>query len=171
MDAPDTGQGLHFVKVINRNGFALPEDYFDGVRYSFPPNEPQSIPADAATHFFGYPGDRDEMFQHTTRRYGWNTPAHIMAGPDGKSDAEKFFGKLEFKPVIYELVEKADADPTAPIAADLAGDDEPQRAVLTPTEALAPVAEPEARGRRNRRPPARQPRRFEEGAAAKGAAE
>ena len=170
MDAPDNGQGLHFVKVTNRNGFALPADFFDGVRFTFPPNEPQSIPADAAAHFFGYPGDVEDMFDHTTKRYGWNLPQHIVKGPDGQSDAEKFFSKLEFKPVVYELVEKNDPDPAAAIPADAGPDERLQRPALTPTETLAPVSEPETNSRRRRNTP-RSPRRFTEGAAGKSASE
>ena len=165
-DQAQAGVGLHFVKVINRNGFALPVDYFDGVPYKFPAGEPQSIPADAAAHFFGYPAPRDQMKLHTCRRYGWNTPEMITPGPDGTTQADRYFDKLELKPVIYELVEKKD-DPTAPIAADPGDDVVRQMGVRTPTEMLAPTAERLPAKPRERR----QPRRFEQGAAPKAASE
>lgn len=151
------GQGLHFVKVTNKNGFPLPLDYFDGVPYKFPPNEPQSIPADAAGHFFGYPGEPELMKQHTCRRYGWNTPEMILTGADGVSQADRFFSKLEFKAVIYELVEKADPSPNEPIAAD-AGEEIYQREA-NPTAMLVPAGEPETRSTPQERRDARATRR------------
>ena len=102
----------HFVKVINHNNFLI-TDMYDGVPFKFPTNVAVNIPSPAATHIFGYPGEKDTMRAHTCKRLGWNTPRHLAEELD-----RKYFDKLEIRRIVVRQVEVDPDDPNAPIAAD-----------------------------------------------------
>jgi hypothetical protein len=57
------------------------------------------------------------MFRHTCKRQGWNTPAHLKMGENGKTLAEELFSKIDIAPVVYKMVE-VQPDLEAPIPAD-----------------------------------------------------
>jgi len=101
-------QVIQSVRVTNTNDFKI-VDRFDGVPYEFEPGKGLAIPLDAAYHIFGWShGATDEqVFAHTQRRFGWNTPAMIDANRD-----RRFFSKLKIEPVVYRMVEvKPDDQP------------------------------------------------------------
>lgn len=99
-------QKLSMVRVTNRNAFTM-RDRFDGNLYTFRPNKPQVIPPMAAMHFFAWPGDPELMKAHTTKRFGWNSPAYV--GIDKKhivdmfEDGEKL-GDVYWRNLIIEEV-------------------------------------------------------------------
>jgi len=121
METPDLGAPdirTHYLRVTN-NGNADFTDMFDGVPITIEKGRAQNLPLDMAAHLFGYHYDvkPDAMFRHTCKRQGWNTKPHLERQKNGKTLAEELFGKFEFKPVIYRMVEeKPDLD--APILAD-----------------------------------------------------
>lgn len=119
MDDQDTlNIRTRYVRITN-NGDTAFTDRHDGVPVSIAPGRSDNLPLDMAAHFFGYHDGvtQDAMFRHVCRRQGWNTPAHIRPGENGKSLAEALFATLEIKPVTFKLVEeKVDTD--APIPAD-----------------------------------------------------
>lgn len=107
-----------YVRVTNHGDIAF-TDRHDGVPVQIEPGRSDNLPLDMAAHFFGYYDgvSEDAMFRHVCRRQGWNTPAHIRPGEDGKTLAQALFSKIEIKPVTFRLVEeKVDLD--APIPAD-----------------------------------------------------
>lgn len=99
------------VRVVNGNDFTI-KDMFDGVPFTFDPGKAVTIPTDAANHIFGWrslmegesPANlTDEMLVYCQKRHGWNTPEVVRSG-----NHQKWFGKLEFKPVRFRLVEVND---------------------------------------------------------------
>lgn len=79
-----------FVKVTNRNNRFI-KDRFDGVPFTFKPNEPVSITQAQAQHFFGYPQDIEGRALHMAKRYGWNTPEYVLREPGAGPDAPMLF--------------------------------------------------------------------------------
>jgi hypothetical protein len=109
---------LHFVEVTNRNGFPI-SDRHDGVPYVFKPGEPLRIPADAATHFFGYPAEVDVMQAHTCKRWGWNTPDHLKQDGEGRNQADRYFGKIKIVAIKGRVVfDEKDVTGEQPIMPD-----------------------------------------------------
>jgi hypothetical protein len=108
-------QVIQSVRVTNTNDFKI-VDRFDGVPYEFLPGaKGVAIPIDAAYHIFGWmPGATEEqIFAHTQRRFGWNTPAMVASGVD-----RKFFGRIKIEPVVYKLVEVVPDDQPEPETPD-----------------------------------------------------
>lgn len=108
MDQPESDTGTRFVRVTNRNNFMI-EDFYDGVPFRFKPNEPVTMPADAAAHILGWPGNPDQIMSHVQRRWGWNTPAFTA-----DNLYKKLFQNLEIKPVVARLVEIDEETEQAP---------------------------------------------------------
>lgn len=109
---PDLG-GIHTkvtaAKDFSVNGQNYIEDRFNNVLYTFRAGHSITLPPDAARHIFGVvPGETrikvnsgvggDAMFNHFTKRAGWNTPA--MA-----PKAKALWEKLKFEPVVMQMVE------------------------------------------------------------------
>jgi len=121
MEKPDLGAPdirHHYLKVTNR-GDTDYTDRHDGVPITIKRGDSQNLPLDIAAHMFGYGyGVADDvMFRHACKRQGWNTPAHLKLGEDGKTLAQTLWSNLVLSPVIYKMVEeKPDLD--APIPAD-----------------------------------------------------
>lgn len=118
----EAGAKLQMVKVTNKNDFILC-DRFDGMPYTFAPNEALSIPPAAANHFFGWPGEPELMKLHTCRRFGWNRPEHIGADktkPAGDKLADLYWSNLVIETVSFCVV--PEADPSLP---ELGAEDEP----------------------------------------------
>ena len=116
LGAPDIR--IHYIRITN-NAETPFTDRYDGVPICIDTGRTENLPLDMAAHMFGYVyGVTEEaMFKHTSKRQGWNTPAHLKVGDDGKTLAQQLFGKLSIKPVIYKMVEeKTDID--SPIPAD-----------------------------------------------------
>lgn len=127
--APD--MKMQMVKVTNCNSFTI-KDMYDGVPYIFRPNEPLSIPPYAATHFFGWPGDEDDMKRRTTMRFGWNNPEHIGADKskpldemfrNGMNLADYFFSKIKIETINYAMVEETADQPLPDV---LVGESDPE---------------------------------------------
>lgn len=106
-------QNLSMVRVTNRNGFVM-SDRFDGVFFAFRPNKPETITHQAAMHFFGWPGEPQEMKVHTMKRFGWNRPDYTGMDKnksidemtlDGKTLADRYWDNLKFEEVKYAIVE------------------------------------------------------------------
>jgi hypothetical protein len=109
MDSPHPlaePRAITSLKLTNKNDFVI-EDRFDGVPYTFHPNTPVSIPADAALHMLGwFPGvDLKIVANHVAKRWGWNTPDLVKS-----KEASKFFDNLDFKAISYKLVEVVQTD-------------------------------------------------------------
>lgn len=104
------GQSITQIRVVNNNPFPI-MDRYDGVQYQFPPEEPVTVPADVATHIFGYRPDATEqdMLLHVSRRFGRNTPKAIEDGED-----RQFFENLDIKPVRFKLVSVEETGPRTP---------------------------------------------------------
>lgn len=107
------------VRVVNHNDFAI-TDRFDGVPFTFSPGKAETIPPDAANHIFGWrfhgEGETPEavaadMLVYCQKRHGWNTVEVVRAG-----NHTKWFGKLEFKPVRFRMVEVTDDETALPTA-------------------------------------------------------
>ena len=92
------------LRVTNNNDFQI-DDRFDGVPYIFEANKSLTVQPEPALHIFGWqPGtDPKIIFNHVSRRWGWNTPAYMASG-----DAKKFFGNLVFTPVTFKTIEVVD---------------------------------------------------------------
>lgn len=108
------------VRVVNNNDFTI-ADRFDGVPFTFPPGRAETIPPDAANHIFGWRqiGEDEtpekvaaDMLLYCQKRHGWNTVEVVRAG-----NHTKWFGKLEFKPVRFRMVEVSDDETDLPTAA------------------------------------------------------
>ncbi len=108
------------VRVVNNNDFTI-ADRFDGIPFTFESGKAQTIPPDAANHIFGWrPLDDDEepaklaadMLLYCQKRHGWNTVEVVRAG-----NHTKWFGKLEFKPVRFRMVEVTDDEGSLPTVA------------------------------------------------------
>lgn len=101
--------GATMVVVTNRNAFII-RDRFDGVPYTFKPNETLSIPPDVAAHFFGWPGDREDMNIHIAKRRGWNTKEYIQRADPMDPNSELLYERYANNIVItvkeYVLVPK-----------------------------------------------------------------
>jgi hypothetical protein len=120
---------FRLVKVVNTNDFPI-SDMYDGVPYVFKPNEPLSIPPEAAQHFFAWPSDDPKLIQMwIAKRLGWNTAADIARQPDGRMRWEHWVDKIQIVPVDYDLVQR---DPAAPIPADAGEDDQMTESELPP---------------------------------------
>jgi hypothetical protein len=76
------------IRVINRNNRII-KDRYDGVPFTFKPNDPVAVTQAQAHHFFGWPGDLDYRTIHMAKRFGWNTTEFVLrdptAGPGAKS--------------------------------------------------------------------------------------
>lgn len=118
-----------YIRVINHGDTAF-TDRHDGVPVTIDPGGWENLPLDMAEHFFGYHDgvNPEMMFRHVCKRQGWNTPAHIKMGDNGKTLAQDLFSKLEIKPVTFKLVEEK-VDIEAPILADPQpeAEDQPKR--------------------------------------------
>jgi hypothetical protein len=114
---------MMMVEVVNRNGFVL-RDMFDGVPYTFRPNEQLSIPPQVAHHIFGWPGDGETMRLHTCRRFGWNTPEHLERDRnrphDMRSVADIYFENIDVKTVEYDMVKREPKNVLMPEDSDVA---------------------------------------------------
>ncbi len=77
IEEPSPVPGATMVIVCNRNSFLI-RDRFDGVPFTFKPNERITIPPEVATHFFGWPGDREIMNVYIAKRHGWNTREYMQ---------------------------------------------------------------------------------------------
>lgn len=74
-------------------------DMHDGVQYTFPRNQPITIPLAAAKHILGFDeasGRAD--FIHVQRRWGWNTP-------ETTKHAQEWFNNILVEPVVLRQVE------------------------------------------------------------------
>lgn len=138
MQQPDLSGAvrIHYVRLTN-NGKIPFTDRHDGVPVRVEPGKSENFPLDMAQHFFGFYQDvpNEVMFRHVCKRQGWNTPADIKPGENGKTPAQEKFDALEIKPVAYRMVEVA-PDTDAPIPAD------PQ----PPAEELPPLPARKQRG-------------------------
>jgi hypothetical protein len=109
---------IHYLRVTNHGDTDF-TDMFDGIPITIEHGRSQNLQLDMAGHLFGYHygAPDDVMFRHTCKRQGWNTKPHLERQASGKTLAEELFGKFEFKPVIYKMIEeKPDLD--SPIPAD-----------------------------------------------------
>ena len=75
------------LRVTNKNSFTLVDKY-DGIEYTFKPNEPVVIEEEAARHFFGY-GTPDKVPYLV--RQGW------CVSSDKKDDAMKKLNNFVFE--------------------------------------------------------------------------
>jgi hypothetical protein len=149
----DQFMSSNMVRVINRNEFVI-EDMFDGVPYTFPPGTTVTVDPPTAQHIFGYPGDPDYMHLYMSKRWGWNDPKiHHERDRSNLPLWKRWCQKVEIKPITFDLVER-DADPNAPIPAELgdAAVDVTDRSHTTESEPSA--ATRTGRGRRRPRTPA-----------------
>ena len=91
---------IRYVKVKNNNDFPL-KDRFDGIPFTFGAGKTETIPADAAAHFFGIVdgADPEEIHNHICRRYGWNHPKYMENGSDRNRTS-----KIILTPVSAKLV-------------------------------------------------------------------
>lgn len=96
------------VKVRNDTDLQF-EDRYDGIPYVIKPKSSINIPPDAAQHIFGIsflPAedgnvqiDRPAIFNHVSRRWGWNRP-------NLSEDYKKIFEDMQFKVVALMQVER-----------------------------------------------------------------
>jgi hypothetical protein len=97
------------IKVINRNSRAI-RDRYDGVPFTFKPNEPVVVTQAQANHFFGWPGDLEQRTHYMAKRHGWNTTEYVLrdpaAGPDAKSLLETLAGNIILETEEMVLVPK-----------------------------------------------------------------
>jgi hypothetical protein len=80
------------IKVTNRNPFVI-RDRYDGVPYTFKPNDQVTVTQAVANHFFGWPGDLESRTLYMAKRRGWSTKEYVLRdteknGPDAKSILE-----------------------------------------------------------------------------------
>lgn len=109
-----TGEQVSQVKIVNNNDFTL-IDYFDGVKFIFPPRKPVRVPANVAAHVFGFkpwpkvPSDdaedpdslKAQMIRYCAMRHGWNAPKPAEY-------ARACFDKFKLEVVKLHLVEEID---------------------------------------------------------------
>jgi hypothetical protein len=118
---PVPSQPMMMVEVVNRNGFTI-RDMFDGVPYTFRPNQPLSIPPQVANHLFGWPGEGEQMRLHTCRRLGWNTAEHMERDKnrphDLRSVADIYFENIDIKTVEYDMVKRERSSSDVPMPED-----------------------------------------------------
>ena len=114
---PDEKYRIHYVRVTNKGDTDF-TDMFDGVPVTIEAKASQNLPPDMAGHLFGYRdgASKEEMFKYTSRRQGWNTPAHLVR-TKGKTEAERLFDQFDIAQVTYRMVEDK-PDLEAPIPAD-----------------------------------------------------
>jgi hypothetical protein len=147
----EAGAKLQMVKVTNKNDFVM-RDRFDGSPYTFVPHRPESIPPQAAAHFFGWPGDPEVMKAYTTKRFGWNRPEHIGADktkPTSEQLADTYWANIVIEVVTFSVVPD-DAKATLPDV----GEDEPMTEgaaapvpLAASSESLTRAGGPRRRGR------------------------
>lgn len=104
-DITAPGVRVHYVRITN-HGDTTFTDRHDGVPIAIEPGRADNFPLDMATHFLGDFSNPEAMFRHVCRRQGWNTPAHLIAQPSGKTLAQEKFAQLEIRPVVYKMVEE-----------------------------------------------------------------
>jgi hypothetical protein len=148
----EAGAKLQMVKVTNKNDFVM-RDRFDGSPYTFLPNQPESIPPQAAAHFFGWPGEPELMKAHTCRRFGWNRPEHIGADktkPESQMLADTYWSNIVIEVVTFSVVPD---DANSPLP-DIGSEDEPMTEgaaapmpLAASSESLTRVGGPRRRGR------------------------
>jgi uncharacterized membrane protein len=115
------------VRVTNKNKETF-SDQHAGVTYDFEPGETVSLPLEAAQHIFGYKvhgADPKTMFDHVSKRWGWNTPENVRTR---YKDITPIWSKFEFTPVAVKYVETAMIDTSAlaePRGDAEQGDEEP----------------------------------------------
>src|ERR1700674_5517513 len=118
MERPDITEGMRIHYVRGTNHLDVPfTDRHDGVPVSIDPGKSENFPLDMAAHFFGNVEDPAVMFKHVSKRQGWNTPAHLLPTPSGKTLAEVLFASVKIKRVVYKMVEEVTTT-DAPIPAD-----------------------------------------------------
>jgi hypothetical protein len=90
------------VSVTNHNDFPI-EDGLNGVRYTFAPGKPVTIPVAAARHIFGWsPCDPYRVcLEHVTERFGWNFTR------EGRAKARQWANGFVVKPLLVRTVEFA----------------------------------------------------------------
>ena len=94
---------IHRLRVINRNDFVI-TDRYDGVPFTFPPNEPVDLSLEAAGHILGYPAERDLMNMHMAKRWGWNRPEHVILDPETrKMKFQLLAERIELSIETYEI--------------------------------------------------------------------
>ena len=135
---------MQMVRVINHNDFPI-KDRYDGVPYIFETNIAKDISPAAASHFFGWPGEREDRNFHIIRRLGWNSIAYLEAQPDRRTKAEILCDNIEIQTITYDIVPRLlDAVPAnagIPIPSD------PEEApVIDGTMLPAPIAASDASG-------------------------
>jgi hypothetical protein len=99
------------IRVTNNNQFVI-RDRYDGVLFEFKPGVPVNINGYQAQHFFGFPGDADEMAVHMAKRFGWSSLEHIARGegnrnPDAPMLFQTFAANIRLEAIEMELVPKA----------------------------------------------------------------
>jgi hypothetical protein len=81
------------IRVTNRNPFVI-KDRYDGVPYTFKPNDQVTVTQAVANHFFGWPGDLESRTLYMAKRRGWNTAEYVVRdttkGHDAKSILETY---------------------------------------------------------------------------------
>jgi len=109
-----TGEQISQVKIINKNDFTI-IDHFDGVKFTFPPKKPVRVPAQVASHVFGFrpwpeiaSDDLDDpkslkaqMIKYCAMRHGWNAPKP-------PEYAAKCFNNIDMTVVRLHVVEEID---------------------------------------------------------------
>ena len=114
------------VRVYNGNPFDI-HDRHDGVPYEFPAGKAVVIPADVATHIFGFPADDPDMHVYMARRFGWNRPEHYKPDEKGLLPWQALARAVKLTVEKYEL--KRIRALNEPIPADEAGE-QPDEQVL-----------------------------------------
>lgn len=108
------------VKVTNQNDFTL-EDRANGNLYRIEPGKSVNIPYADACHIFGVdfapgeggkvdPGQRDAIFSHLQRRWGWNRKRPVNPDDDKSERNTKYaveaFKKITFTLIAMQIVER-----------------------------------------------------------------
>lgn len=111
---------VEYVRVTNGLDIEF-LDRWDGVPVRIPPGASQKISPEMALHFFGYYAGAsiEVMYNHTTKRHGWNTKEFLEVDPETKkTKARTYFESLKLVPVVYKLVPAEPDDPQTPVPAD-----------------------------------------------------
>jgi hypothetical protein len=97
------------IKVTNRNDFTI-RDRYDGVPYTFKPNDQVTVTQAVANHFFGWPGDLEQRTLYMAKRRGWSTKEHVLRdpkdGPNAKSLLETYAENIILETEEMVLVPK-----------------------------------------------------------------